>query len=285
MKPPSPQTALAMLGEIATELARAQSKFPSSNLAMIALTEQVGELAKALLDEPVANVRKEAIQVACMALRVAIEGDPSVNSHRFAKGLDLLGSSMALPTASASISMQVAPAQRFQRLGADGQPLPADASNFAVQFDSKTGKTWLARRVTSDRVSHAKAVELASQVDLFGHNDWHLPGIEELESIRDLSSRPAIHPEFKGLITANHHWSSSVVPDDEDYARVVLFDNGYSDINYRYYEAYVLAVRDTASSSTTRPVTAWSFSAPNRIAITPPQMPSTASSMMAGWRL
>lgn len=70
------------------EVRRAQIKFPGTELVMTALTEEVGELAKALLDESWENVIKEAIQVAAMAMRVAVEGDPSMNSHRYRHGLD-----------------------------------------------------------------------------------------------------------------------------------------------------------------------------------------------------
>ncbi len=72
------------------ELARARSKFPDSNKTMTALTEEVGEVAKALLkitedgelDRHELNKRlhavyTEAVQVATMALRLAVDGDMS----------------------------------------------------------------------------------------------------------------------------------------------------------------------------------------------------------------
>lgn len=75
----------ALFKEIAAELLRARSKFPAPNLNMCALTEEVGELAQALLHTRFGgrcagwtNVRKEAIQVAVMAIRIALEGDPSI---------------------------------------------------------------------------------------------------------------------------------------------------------------------------------------------------------------
>lgn len=72
------------------ELEKARSKFPSSDYLMTALTEEVGELAKAFLDEPMANVRHEALQVACVAMRIYREGDPSMNSIRQQRGLDVI---------------------------------------------------------------------------------------------------------------------------------------------------------------------------------------------------
>ena len=57
-------------------------KFPEPWGLMTALTEEVGELAKALMDESSDRVWKEAVQVAAMALRVAVEGDPSLDHIR-----------------------------------------------------------------------------------------------------------------------------------------------------------------------------------------------------------
>lgn len=70
------------LAEVRAEIARARAKFLHNDLTMIALTEEVGELAKALLDESASRVRSEAVQVAAMAARVAIDGDASAEAYR-----------------------------------------------------------------------------------------------------------------------------------------------------------------------------------------------------------
>lgn len=67
---------------VKTELSRAREKFPSNNLGMIALVEEVGELAQALLKWKAGKfgfdrVFDEAVQVATMAQRVAVESDAS----------------------------------------------------------------------------------------------------------------------------------------------------------------------------------------------------------------
>jgi len=64
------------------EINRVREKFPANDLLMVALTEEVGELAKALLDETPERIYKEAIQVACVALRIATEGDATVEAWR-----------------------------------------------------------------------------------------------------------------------------------------------------------------------------------------------------------
>ncbi|MEZ5537598.1 MAG: hypothetical protein R3F02_18515 [Thiolinea sp.] len=78
----------AALNDVADEMKLARAKFPSPQHMMTAITEEAGELAQALLDKPMAEVRKEAIQLACVALRIACEGDPTHNAFRQSKGLD-----------------------------------------------------------------------------------------------------------------------------------------------------------------------------------------------------
>ena len=73
------------ISELRLELARAREKFPSANFSMIALTEEVGELAQALLKHRAGKWERtrifaEAIQVAAMALRVALEPDDSMKT-------------------------------------------------------------------------------------------------------------------------------------------------------------------------------------------------------------
>lgn len=75
------------LNDVAEEIKKARNKFPVNDVQMIALTEEVGELAQALMDKPWEEVWKEAVQVATMALRVAVEGDNSVVELRRRKGL------------------------------------------------------------------------------------------------------------------------------------------------------------------------------------------------------
>lgn len=80
----------ALLEEIRVELGRARQKFPGDDVTMLALMEEVGELAKATFEEPSANVRSEAVQVAVMAIRVALDGDGTLTAWREQKGLDPL---------------------------------------------------------------------------------------------------------------------------------------------------------------------------------------------------
>ena len=80
----------ATIQDIEAEVRRARTKFPGNKHNLVALVEEVGELAQALIEHDFAKgthpsrmqtlteaLYKEAIQVACMAIRVAEEGDPS----------------------------------------------------------------------------------------------------------------------------------------------------------------------------------------------------------------
>lgn len=62
--------------DLKSEIDRAVTKFPSNKHLLAALMEEVGELAKALLEGD-EEYYLEAIQVACVAIRIATEGDPS----------------------------------------------------------------------------------------------------------------------------------------------------------------------------------------------------------------
>lgn len=58
------------------EIASARRKFPGNRHTLAALTEEVGELAKELLEGGRRErVRAEALQVACVAIRIYEEGD------------------------------------------------------------------------------------------------------------------------------------------------------------------------------------------------------------------
>jgi hypothetical protein len=80
------EKAYKFLGEVYQELVRARTKFPDSRCCTVALMEEVGELAQAMLKVaagkwPENRIREEAVQVAVMAMRVALEGDSSISLY------------------------------------------------------------------------------------------------------------------------------------------------------------------------------------------------------------
>ncbi len=74
---------------VAIEVGSATRKFPSPEALAMALAEEFGEVAKAVLSESWANVRKEAIQCAAMCVRLALEGDPTLDHYRQKNGLEV----------------------------------------------------------------------------------------------------------------------------------------------------------------------------------------------------
>lgn len=64
------------LHALTCEVMRARRKFPSNRHASAALAEEVGEVATAFLEkEGRDRIREEALQVACVAMRIYEEGD------------------------------------------------------------------------------------------------------------------------------------------------------------------------------------------------------------------
>jgi NTP pyrophosphatase (non-canonical NTP hydrolase) len=66
---------------IRDELKAAREAFPGKTHMLTALVEEVGEVAKAMMEHDrkegtsVQQVLREAVQVASMAIRIAVEGD------------------------------------------------------------------------------------------------------------------------------------------------------------------------------------------------------------------
>lgn len=78
MGPPQGNTVDALC----VEVARALAKHPSNAKLLAALMEEVGELAKAMLQrQPRHEINQEALQVACVALRIVEEGDADFSEH------------------------------------------------------------------------------------------------------------------------------------------------------------------------------------------------------------
>lgn len=71
------------LDDVRNEAFSASDKFPYPNPNLAALMEEVGELAQAMLqNKPWGDIYKEAVQVATMAMRCALEGDPQFRSMK-----------------------------------------------------------------------------------------------------------------------------------------------------------------------------------------------------------
>lgn len=77
-----------MLQSIRKEAMQGSESYPDASGLMMALMEEVGELARAMMSEPRENIRAEAVQVAALAIRIAIEGDPTLDAIRAKNNAD-----------------------------------------------------------------------------------------------------------------------------------------------------------------------------------------------------
>lgn len=75
-----------VLAEVKAEIILARAKFPGGRLTTIALMEEVGEVARAIIDESPYRVRHEAMQVACVAIMLMLDGDVSTDAYRDWRG-------------------------------------------------------------------------------------------------------------------------------------------------------------------------------------------------------
>ena len=79
----NPTDMIRFSNDLVQEIRRATDKFPHNHHLSAALMEEVGELSKALLEnEGPGRIREEAIHVACVAARIAIEGDGDFDAPR-----------------------------------------------------------------------------------------------------------------------------------------------------------------------------------------------------------
>lgn len=77
-----------MAGNIVKEVRGSSVKFPHNQHMLAALAEEVGELSNAFLEhhrgnQPAQNIYTEAVQVAAMAIRVALESSTEFNMYAY----------------------------------------------------------------------------------------------------------------------------------------------------------------------------------------------------------
>lgn len=80
-------SAVVFVADVLAELEDAHERYPAPDGVIAALASEVGELAVAYLRAPLKTVYTEAVQVAVVALRVATEGDPTLDKLRSKRGL------------------------------------------------------------------------------------------------------------------------------------------------------------------------------------------------------
>jgi len=132
------------------------------------------------------------------------------------------------------------------KIGSDGRPI--GAPTLAAFLDEKNGLMWAAIDVSEKRMNWKDAKEAAASFRSAGFDDWRLPTIEELETLRDRSRfNPAADPELR--LKSDFYWSSS--PDASspaDCAWGVSFYGGVAGVSGQDSTAFVRAVRAARAS-------------------------------------
>ena len=131
------------------------------------------------------------------------------------------------------------------KIGSDGRAL--DKPVLAAFLDERNGLMWAAVDVSEKRMTHAEAEKTVANFKAAGFDDWRLPTIDELETLRDRTRcNPAADPEL-GL-KSEWYWSSTPLASSSDFAWGVGFGYGYSDYHYRNGAGFVRAVRSARAS-------------------------------------
>ena len=134
----------------------------------------------------------------------------------------------------------------YQKIGSDGRPF--GEPTVAAFLDPKTGLMWASKDVSTERMTFAEAKRACDKFSCAGFDDWRLPTIAELETLRDLSRfDPAADP---GLgLKPNYYWSATPLASSPgDCAWLVGFGNGNVCSYLQDYTAFVRAVRGSRAS-------------------------------------
>ena len=109
-------------------------------------------------------------------------------------------------------------------------------------IDQSAGKMW--QSDYSEGKAWRSAMAYCENLSLNGHEDWHLPTIDELETIVDREkNNPAINTRFFRS-ASEAYWSQSNFDVSSDEAWVVFFDSGLSGFGSKGRPHCVRCVRD-----------------------------------------
>ncbi|HLF10170.1 MAG TPA: DUF1566 domain-containing protein [Gammaproteobacteria bacterium] len=153
-----------------------------------------------------------------------------------------------------STAQETTPAlKRFTKIGADGKPLPFEATiddHWEVNASAETGLMWVVWKKDLIRVPNwrepqvKKAREAVAKMRFGGFDDWRLPVRRELLTpVDDTRFNPAIDTEFFPDCPSDWFWSDTNYAPVEGYAWLVHFDDGYAYGGSRNDNGFVRAVR------------------------------------------
>jgi hypothetical protein len=130
------------------------------------------------------------------------------------------------------------------KLAADGQELPADATDWVAVKLPEHGLIFTATQINAEETDQESLQAQASALTLLDANDWDLPTIDELQLLIDRERyNPAVHTEYFRDIQNDWYWSKTPAAWSSASAWLVLFDGGGVSSSRRGYSGFALAVR------------------------------------------
>ena len=110
--------------------------------------------------------------------------------------------------------------------------------NKQIIYDHATDLTWLRNvNVHQDLVDWNSAFNLVSKMNIemeYGHNDWRVPNIIELESLVDMDRHsPALPTDHLFDDVQDYYWSSTTSAYNMDYAWVLYMVDGAVGVGYK----------------------------------------------------
>jgi hypothetical protein len=135
------------------------------------------------------------------------------------------------------------------KIGADGQPLPADSTEQHVAVLLPDHGLMFTATNVAENVSQAKCKKAAGACRVAGFKDWALPTSSELMLLIDHGRRrPAIDTEYFHGIANEWYWTDTPWIDSDGKpsasgAWLVSFDGGGVGSLHRGYHGFALAVR------------------------------------------
>ncbi|WP_313645294.1 DUF1566 domain-containing protein [Stenotrophomonas sp.] len=133
---------------------------------------------------------------------------------------------------------------KFIKIGADGQQLPNNATDWVAVELPEHGLTFTATSIVNSDVAQEQCESAAKALTLAGHSDWDLPTIEELALLVDRSRyEPAINTDFFQDIQSDWYWSKTPAAWSSASAWGVRISYGGVYYLHRGYDGFALAVR------------------------------------------
>jgi hypothetical protein len=139
----------------------------------------------------------------------------------------------------------------FINIGASGEQLPDDATDFVARIDKRSGLMRAINPFGDKRFTWQEAMDACKGLSVAGFTDWRAATVEELFLMADRSRfNPAVDPTEYPDIETDWYWSSTVDAESpEGCAWGVNFGHGRSYLYVQSYHGRVVAVRSVSSAS------------------------------------